>query len=106
MRRTHEGRWRERDHGMWLWLEGKSSLAMAHERSREVETMRRGVHAINEAGLPGLARAPIPGRPTCLTTEQWAPVTEAVRRCPRESGSPRPCVAQHMGAALDRHAGW
>jgi hypothetical protein len=31
-------------------------------RLRDEETIRTWVHALNEAGLPGLERAPIPGR--------------------------------------------
>jgi transposase len=40
----------------------------------------------NDGGLPGLARAQIPGRPTCLTTAQRLQVKEAVRQCPRALG--------------------
>jgi transposase len=62
-RRTHEVRWRERDHAILLLMEGKSCSEIAQWRYREEDTMRRWVYACNEAGLPGLERAPIPGRP-------------------------------------------
>ena len=60
--RTHDVRLRERDHPMLLLLDGKSCPEMAQWRYRDEETMRNWVHAFNEAGLPGLERAPISGR--------------------------------------------
>jgi hypothetical protein len=30
LRRTHEVRLRERDHCLWLWLDGKSGPELAH----------------------------------------------------------------------------
>jgi Homeodomain-like domain len=63
-RPTPDGRLRERYHGMVLWLDGESGAEIAHWLYRDEETIRSWVHAVNEAGLPGLAREPIPGRPT------------------------------------------
>jgi transposase len=37
---------------------------VAQWRDREEETIRAWVHALNEAGLRGLERATVPGRPT------------------------------------------
>jgi GH15 family glucan-1,4-alpha-glucosidase len=44
-------------------MEGKSCPESAQWLYRDEETMRTWVHAFHEAGLPGLERAPIPGRP-------------------------------------------
>jgi hypothetical protein len=63
-RRTHDVRWRERYPCMLLLLDGKSGSAIAHWLYRDEETIRSWVHAVNEAGLPGLEREPIPGRPS------------------------------------------
>jgi transposase len=63
-RRTHDVRLRERYHGILLLLDGKSCAEIAQWLYRDEETIRSWVHAINEAGLPGLERDPIPGRPT------------------------------------------
>ncbi len=63
-RRTHAVRLRERDHTVLLLLDGKSCPAVAQWRYRDEETMRPWGQAFHEAGLPGLARAPLPGRPT------------------------------------------
>jgi transposase len=60
---THDVRLRERYHCMLLLLDGKSCPEIAQWLYRDEETIRSWVHACNEAGLPGLARAPIPGRP-------------------------------------------
>jgi transposase len=64
LRRTHDGRLRERYHGILLRLDGKSCAEIAQWLCRAEETIRSWVHAVNEAGLPGLARDPILGRPT------------------------------------------
>jgi putative transposase len=63
-RRTHDVRLRERYHCMLLLLDGKSGPEIAQWLYRDEETIRSWVHAVNEAGLPGLQRALIPGRPT------------------------------------------
>ena len=63
-RRTHDVRVRERYHGLLLLLDGKTCAEIAQWLYRDEETIRSWVHAVNAAGLPGLERAPIPGRPT------------------------------------------
>jgi transposase len=63
-RRTHNVRLRERYHGILLLMDGKSCPELAPWLYRDEETIRAWVPAFNEAGLPGLERAPIPGRPT------------------------------------------
>jgi hypothetical protein len=63
-RRTPDVRLRERYHGMLLVLEGKGGSEIAHWLYRDEETMRSWGHAVHEAGLPGLEREPLPGRPT------------------------------------------
>ena len=63
-RRTHNVRLRERFHCILLLMDGKSCPEIAQLRYRDEETIRAWVHAFNEAGLPGLERAPIPGHPT------------------------------------------
>jgi transposase len=62
-RRTSDVRLRERSHTSLLLLDGKSCLEVAQWLYRAEETIRAWVHACNEAGLRGLERAPIPGRP-------------------------------------------
>ena len=62
-RRTHDVRLRERDHTIRRLRDGKSCAEIAQWLSRDEDTLRIWVHAFNEAGLPGLERAPIPGRP-------------------------------------------
>lgn len=62
-RRTHDVRLRERYHGILLRLDGKSCPEMAQWLYRDEETIRSWVHAVNQAGLPGLERDLIPGRP-------------------------------------------
>jgi transposase len=62
-RRTHEVRLRERYHGILLLRDGHSCPETAQWLYRDEETSRAWGHAFNEAGLPGLERAPIPGRP-------------------------------------------
>ena len=62
-RQTRDVRLRERYHGILLLLDGKSRPEIAQWLYRDEETIRSWVHAINEAGLPGLEREPSPGRP-------------------------------------------
>ena len=62
-RRTHDVRLQERSHTILLLMDGKSGPESAPWLSREEETIRTWVRAFNEAGVPGLERAPIPGRP-------------------------------------------
>jgi putative transposase len=62
-RRTHDVRLRERYHAMLLLMDGKSCYEIAQWLYRDEDTIRTWVHVVNEAGLPGLERAPIPGRP-------------------------------------------
>jgi transposase len=63
-RQTSDGRLRERYHAIVLLMDGKSSPEIAQWLYRDEETIRAWVHALHEAGLPGLERATIPGRPT------------------------------------------
>jgi transposase len=62
-RRTYEVRLRARYHTILLLMDGKSCSEIAQWLYRDEDTIRTWVHAFNEAGLPGLERAPIPGRP-------------------------------------------
>ena len=62
-RRTPEVRLRERDHAILLRMDGKSCPEVAPWLYPDEETVRTWVHAFNEAGLRGLERATIPGRP-------------------------------------------
>jgi transposase len=62
-RRTREVRLRERSHTTLRLMDGKSCPELAQWRYREEETIRTWVRAFNEAGVPGLERAPLPGRP-------------------------------------------
>jgi transposase len=62
-RRTRDVRLRERYHGILLLLDGKSCPEIAQWLYRDEETIRSWVHAVNQAGLPGLERDLIPGRP-------------------------------------------
>ena len=62
-RRARDARLRERYHCILLRLDGKSCPEIAQWLYREEETIRAWIHACNEAGLHGLERAPIPGRP-------------------------------------------
>ena len=55
---------------------------MVRDGGRGVRTRRPG----GSQGLPGVERAPRPGRPAGLTTVPRVRVQEAVRRRPRESG--------------------
>ena len=63
-RRSHDVRLRARYHCLLLLMDGKSCPEIAPWLYRDEETMRSGVHALNAGGLPGLARAPLAGRPT------------------------------------------
>ena len=63
-RRTHDVRLRERYHSILLLMDGKTCPEIAQCLYREEETIRGWVHAFNAGGLPGVERAPIPGRPT------------------------------------------
>jgi transposase len=63
-RRTPDVRRRERYHAILLLMDGHSCPEVAQWLYRDEETIRTWVHACNEAGLPGLERATIPGRPT------------------------------------------
>jgi transposase len=63
-RRARDVRLRERYHRILLVLDGKSCPEIAQWLYRDEETIRGWVHAVNTAGLPGLERDPIPGRPT------------------------------------------
>ena len=63
-RRTHDARLRERYHSILLLMDGRSCPEIAQWLYRDEETIRAWLHAFNEAGLRGLERAPIPGRPT------------------------------------------
>jgi transposase len=62
-RQTHDVRLRERYHGILLVLDDKSCPEIAQWLYRDEETIRSWVHAVNTAGLSGLERDPIPGRP-------------------------------------------
>lgn len=62
-RRIHDVRLRERYHTILLLMDGKSCSEIAQWLYRDEDTIRTWVHAFNEAGCPGLERAPIPGRP-------------------------------------------
>jgi transposase len=63
-RATPDVRLRERYHTSLLPKSSKSCLAVAQWLYREEGTVRAWVHAFNEAGLRGMERATIPGRPT------------------------------------------
>ena len=63
-RRTPDVRLRERYHCILLVVDGRSSPEVAQWLYRDEETIRAWVRAFNEAGLRGLERASIPGRPT------------------------------------------
>jgi transposase len=62
-RRTRDVRLRERYHCILLLLDGKSCPEIAQWLYRDEDTIRSWVHAVNQAGLPGLERDLIPGRP-------------------------------------------
>jgi transposase len=63
-RQTHNVRLRERYHWMLLLLDGKSCPEIAQWLYRDEGTIRSWVHAVNQAGRPGLEREASPGRPT------------------------------------------
>jgi transposase len=63
-RRTPDVRLRERYHAILLLMDGKSCPEVAQWLYRDEDTIRAWVHARHEAGLHGLERATIPGRPT------------------------------------------
>ena len=62
-RHTPAVRLRERYHVILLLMHGKRCPEVAQWLYRDEETIRAWVHALNEAGLRGLERATIPGRP-------------------------------------------
>jgi transposase len=62
-RRTHEVRLRERYPCMLLLMDGNTCPEIARWLSRDEDTIRGWVHAFNTAGLQGLERELIPGRP-------------------------------------------
>jgi transposase len=62
-RETSDVRLRERYHAILLLLDGKTCPEIGQWLYRDEDTIRSWVHAVNEAGLSGLDRAPIPGRP-------------------------------------------
>jgi transposase len=62
-RRTQDVRLRERYHAILLLLDGKTCPEIAQWLYHDEETVRSWVHAVNDHGLDGLERAPIPGRP-------------------------------------------
>jgi transposase len=62
-RHAPAGRLRERYHASLLLRDGKSCSEVAQWFSRDEETSRTWGHALKEAGLGGLERATIPGRP-------------------------------------------
>ena len=62
-RRTPDVRPRERYHAILPLMDGKSCPEVAQRLYRDEQTIRAWVHALNEAGLRGLERATIPGRP-------------------------------------------
>jgi transposase len=64
VRRTPDVRLRERDRAILLLMDGKGCPEVGQWLYRDEETIRAWVHALHEAGLPGLERATIPGRPT------------------------------------------
>jgi hypothetical protein len=62
--RSAEVRRRARSHAMVLLMDGTSGPEVAPWLSRDEDPIRARVHALHEAGLRGLERATIPGRPT------------------------------------------
>jgi transposase len=62
-RQTRDLRLRERYHSILLLLDGKTCSEIAQWLYRDEETIRSWVHAVNQAGLQGLEREEIPGRP-------------------------------------------
>jgi transposase len=62
-RRCHDARLWKRYHSILRLLNEKSCCEIAQWLYRDEEAIRNWMQAINEAGLPGLERDPIPGRP-------------------------------------------
>ena len=62
-RETSDVRWRERYHAILWLLDGKTCPEIGQWLYCDEDTIRSWVHAVNEAGLSGLDRAPTPGRP-------------------------------------------
>jgi hypothetical protein len=62
-RRPHAVRLRERSHPILLLMDGNSCSEIAPWRYRDEDPIRPWGQACNEAGVPGVERAPIPGRP-------------------------------------------
>jgi transposase len=62
-RGARDVRLRERYHAILLLLDGKTCPEIAQWLYHDEDTIRSWVHALHEAGLSGLARAPLPGRP-------------------------------------------
>jgi Homeodomain-like domain-containing protein len=63
LRHRHGVRLRERYHAVLRLLDGKTCPAIAQCLSRDAETMRLWMHAVNDQGRDGLHRVPLPGRP-------------------------------------------
>ena len=63
-RRCHDVRLRERYHAVLLLFDGHTCPDIAQWLYRDEETIRTWIHALNDQGLQGLQRAPIPGRPS------------------------------------------
>jgi hypothetical protein len=63
LRRTPDVRGGARSQSIVLLRDGKTCPDIAPGLSRQEETRRSGVQALNPGGLPGLARAPMLGRP-------------------------------------------
>jgi transposase len=63
-RRSSDARLRARYHAIWLLMDGNSCPEVVQWLYRDEETSRAWGHALHEAGLRGLERAIIPGRPT------------------------------------------
>jgi transposase len=62
-RGKHDLRLRERYHSIFLVFDGRSCPEIAQWLCRDGETVRSRVHAVTQAGLQGLERKVIPGRP-------------------------------------------
>ncbi len=62
-RQSHDVRLRERYHAVLLLLDGNTCPDIAQWLYRDEDTIRLWIHAVNDQGLDGLQRAPIPGRP-------------------------------------------
>jgi transposase len=62
-RQTRDVRLRERYHRILLLLNGKTCAEIAQWLYQDEETIRSWVHTVNQAGLQGLEREEMPGRP-------------------------------------------